>query len=221
MRIAKMVGPFLAFLGLSLGVFAQDAKPAASPPAAEKIYVLDTNHSTIGFVVPIMGMSEVTGKFPDFTGRIVVPDENDLTKSTVEVVIKTASIDTGIEDRDKHLRTADFFDAEKYPEITFKSKKIQKVGDAYAAVGDFTMRGVTKEITIPFQLTGHAKSLGARASLPLNRKDYGVSWSRVMDDGSLFVADVITVDIRLLTRTGKTAEELAKAEAAKKKDGKD
>jgi polyisoprenoid-binding protein YceI len=221
MRIAKMVGPFLAFLGLSLGVFAQDAKPAASPPAAEKIYVLDTNHSTIGFVVPIMGMSEVTGKFPDFTGRIVVPDENDLTKSTVEVVIKTASIDTGIEDRDKHLRTADFFDAEKYPEITFKSKKIQKVADAYAAVGDFTMRGVTKEITIPFQLTGHAKSLGARASLPLNRKDYGVSWSRVMDDGSLFVADVITVDIRLLTRTGKTAEELAKAEAAKKKDGKD
>jgi len=221
MRIAKLTGSSLVLLGLCLQAVAQKAQPAQPAAAVEKIYVLDTNHSTIGFTVPIMGMSEVTGKFPDFTGRIVVPDESDLTKSTVDVVIKTASIDTGIPDRDKHLRTADFFDAEKYPEITFKSKKIQKVGSAYALTGDFTMRGVTKEITIPFQITGHAKTMGARASFPLNRKDYGVSWSRVMDDGSLFVADVVTVELRMLTRTGKTAEELAKAEAAKKAGSKD
>jgi polyisoprenoid-binding protein YceI len=216
MRIAKLIGLSLACLGCCLAAFAQDPTPAV-----EKIYVLDTNHSTIGFSVPIFGMSEVTGKFSDFKGRIVVPDETDLTKSTVDVVIKTASIDTGVEDRDKHLRTADFFDAPTYPEITFKSKKIQKVADAWAVTGDFTMHGVTKELTIPFQLTGHDKTLGARASFPLNRRDYGVSWSRAMDDGSVFVADQVTVELRVLTRTGKTAEELAKAEAAKKAGSKD
>jgi polyisoprenoid-binding protein YceI len=219
MRIVKLIGLSFAFLGLGLAAVAQDAKPAV--PAGEKIYLLDTNHSTIGFAAPILGMSEVTGKFTDFTGRIVVPDETDLTKANVEVAIKTASINSGIADRDKHLRTVDFFDAEKYPEITFKSKKIQKVGNAYAVVGDFTMRGVTKELTIPFELTGHAKTLGARATFPLNRKDYGVSWSRVMDDGSQFVSDVISIELRLLTRTGRTAEELAKAEAAKKAGSKD
>jgi len=194
----KVIGLFFASLGLCLAAFAQDAKPTA-----EKIYVLDTNHSTIGFSVPILGMSEVTGKFSDFTGRIVVPDESDLTKARIDVVINTTSIDTGIADRDKHLRTTDFFDVASHPEITFKSKKIQKVGAAYAVVGDFTMRGVTKEITIPFQVTGHDKVLGARASFPLNRKEYGVSWSRVMDDGAQFVSDMVTVEIRLLTRTGK------------------
>jgi polyisoprenoid-binding protein YceI len=219
MRIAKLIGLSFAFLGFCAGAIAQDAKPAAG--AVEKIYVLDTNHSTIGFSVAIFGMSEVTGKFSDFTGRIVVPDEQDLTKATVDIVIKTASIDTGVEDRDKHLRTADFFDAPSHPEITFKSKKVQKMGTNWAVTGDFTMRGVSKELTIPFQLTGHDKTIGARTSFPLNRKDYGVSWSRVMDDGSVFVADQVTVEIRLLTRTGKTAEELAQAEAAKKAGSKD
>jgi polyisoprenoid-binding protein YceI len=201
---------------------AAPAAPVASGAASgEKIYVIDTNHSTIGFAVPILGMSEVTGKFADFTGRIVVPDETDLTKATVQVVIKTASIDTGIADRDKHLRTADFFDATNYPEITFKSQEIRRVGDGYAVIGDFTMRGVTKRLTIPFQLTGHDKVLGAKATLPLNRRDYGVSWSRVMDNGAQFVADVVTVELRVLTRVGMTAAELAKAEAARKPGAKD
>lgn len=210
-----------SLLTSALGVPAGAQAAAPAPPAAEKIYLVDSNHTTVGFSVPILGMSEVTGKFTDFNGRIVVPDEKDLTKATVEVVIKTASIDTGIADRDKHLRTADFFDAAKYPEITFKSKQIKKVGNLYALIGDFTMRGVTKQLTIPFQLTGHDVALGARATFPLNRKEYGVSWSRVMDDGAQFVSDVVTIELRLLTRTGKTAEELAKAEAAKKAGAKD
>lgn len=200
---------------------AAPAAPAAAAAVGDKIYVIDTNHSTIGFAVSIMGMSEVTGKFVDFTGRIVVPDEADLTKATVQVVIKTSSIDTGIADRDKHLRTADFFDAVNYPEITFKSQEIKRVGEGYAVIGDFTMRGVTKRLTIPFQLTGHEKVLGARATFPLNRRDYGVSWSRVMDNGAQFAADVVTVELRVLTRVGMTAAELAKAEEARKRGAKD
>ena len=214
---AIVLSSLLIPLGSAPG--ARAATPA--PPAAEKIYVIDANHTTVGFSVPILGMSEVTGKFADFSGRIVVPDESDLTRSTVEVVIKTASIDTGIADRDKHLRTADFFAAATYPEITFKSRQIKKLGEVYALIGDLTMRGVTKQLTIPFQLTGHDKVLGARATFPLNRRDYGVSWSRVMDNGSQFVGDVVTIELRLLTRTGKTAAELAKAEAARQPGAKD
>jgi len=224
MRTLEVIALSLLSQGLWLAAGAQAAVPATpAKPVPEKIYLIDSNHTTVGFSVPILGMSEVTGKFTDFNGRIVVPDERDLTKATVEVVIKTASIDTGIADRDKHLRTADFFDAANHPEITFKSKQIKKVGAGplYALIGDFTMRGVTRELTIPFQLTGHDQALGARASFPLKRKDYGISWSRVMDDGSQFVADEVTVELRLLTRTGKTAEELARAEAAKKPGAKD
>jgi polyisoprenoid-binding protein YceI len=211
MCLFKSTGLSLFFAGLCFQAVAQ--------PAAEKIYLFDTNHTTLGFAVPIMALGEVTGKFTDFTGRVVVPAENDLTKATVEVTIKTSSIDTGNEDRDKHLRNTDFFDAENYPEITFKSKKITKLGGSYSLTGDFTMRGVTKEIVIPVQITGHGKSIGARASFPLNRKDYGISYSRIMDDGSAFVSDQVMIELRLLTRTGKTVEELAEAEAAKKDEG--
>jgi len=112
-------------------------------------YPIDTNHSTVGFSVSIMdGLSRVNGKFTDFTVTLT-NDEKDITKSSVNVVIKAASINTGIPARDTHLRSADFFDAEKYPEITFQSKRIEKKGKQLFALGTFTMHGVTKEITLP------------------------------------------------------------------------
>src|SRR6266699_5342132 len=117
-------------------------------------YPIDTNHSTIGFSVSIMnGLSRVNGKFTDFTVTLT-NDEKDITKSSVNVVIKAASINTGIPARDTHLRSADFFDADKYPEITFQSKRIEKKGKQLFALGIFTMHGVSKEITLPFQITG-------------------------------------------------------------------
>ncbi len=117
-------------------------------------YPIDTNHSTVGFSVSIMdGLSRVNGKFTDFTVTLT-NDEKDITKSSVNVVIKAASINTGIPARDTHLRSADFFDAEKYPEITFQSKRIEKKGKQLFALGTFTMHGVSKEIALPFQITG-------------------------------------------------------------------
>ncbi len=110
-------------------------------------YELDIAHSSLSFKISHMVVSKVRGHFNDFSVTIK-EDPNDITKSSVAVVIKTASIDTGNEKRDNHLRSADFFDAEKYPEITFQSKRIEKKDDAYAAIGTLNMHGVSKEITI-------------------------------------------------------------------------
>jgi len=168
-------------------------------------YDIDTNHSTVGFSVPILGgLSRVRGKFMDFTVTIVY-DEADVTKSSVSTVIKTASINTGIERRDNHLRTADFFDAEKYPEITFQSKRIEKKGDQLLAVGTFTMRGVTKEIALPFTITGKytnpangKTNLGVATKLTLNRQDYGIAWRH--KEAPDFVGDEVEIDIALITK---------------------
>ncbi len=195
---------------------------AAGLLRAETIYRIDRNHTTIGFAASILGLSTVTGKFPDFEGNITVPDDGDLAKATVSVQVQAASIDTGIADRDKHLRTSDFFATEKFPQITFKSKSVRKTTDGYVVRGDFSLRGVTKEIEIPLRITGRKdKVFGVHAVFPIHRREYGVSWSRVMEDGSQFVADEVTVEISLLTRAGLSPAEYKKAIENRKPDAKD
>lgn len=168
-------------------------------------YPIDNNHSTVGFSVPIFGgLSQVKGKFMDFAITLN-NDEKDITKSSVSVVIKATSINTGIEGRDRHLRNADFFDVEKYPEITFKSERVEKKGKQFIAHGPLTMHGVTKQIALPFTVTGTHKnpannkfSVGYSAKIVLNRRDYGINYSR--QDSPTFVGDNITVEIELVTR---------------------
>jgi len=168
-------------------------------------YPIDNNHSTVGFSVPILGgLSQVKGKFTDFAITLN-NDEKDITKSSVSVVIKATSVDTGIEGRDRHLRNADFFDVEKYPEITFKSERIEKKGKQFIAHGPLTMHGVTKEIALPFTVTGTFKnpstnkmSVGYSARTVLNRRDFGINYSR--QDNPTFVGDNITIEIELVTR---------------------
>jgi polyisoprenoid-binding protein YceI len=178
---------------------------AVAQVANSRPYPIDNNHSTVGFSVPILGgLSQVKGKFTDFTITLN-NDEKDITKSSVNVVIKATSVDTGIEGRDKHLRNADFFDVEKYPEITFQSQRIEKKGKQFIAHGPLTMHGVTKEISLPFTVTGTFKnpttnkvSVGYSASVVLNRRDFGINYSR--QDNPTFVGDNITVEIELVTR---------------------
>jgi polyisoprenoid-binding protein YceI len=168
-------------------------------------YPIDTNHSTVGFSVPIMdGLSKVNGKFTEFTITLT-NDEKDISKSLVSVVIKAASINTGITARDNHLRSAEFFDVEKYPEITFQSKRIEKKGKQLFAVGTFTMHGVSKEIALPFQITGVNKdpqskkmNLGYSARLVINRRDYGINWSHPSVPN--FVGDNVEIEIDLITK---------------------
>jgi len=177
------------------------------PAAAAPLHVqkFDSNHSTVAFRVPIMGgMSEVEGKFVDFAVDLTY-DEDALAKSGVTATIQSNSIDTGIADRDKHLRSADFFDVAKYPEIRFVSSQIEKTSDGFIAHGALTMRGVTKQIALPFKLAGARRDpekksliLAFTAETHLNRRDYGINWTHSVDP--LFVGDDVTVVIHLLTK---------------------
>lgn len=164
-------------------------------------YIIDKAHSSISFTVTHMTVSKVRGKFKDVSVT-VNEDTKDITKSSVSVVIKAASVNTDNEGRDKHLRSKDFFDVEKYPEITFKSTGIKKKGEKYALVGTFTMHGVSKEIIIPFKITGKLKTkrgtkMGAEAYTIIDRKDYGVSWNKSLDQGGLALGNKINVEINL------------------------
>jgi polyisoprenoid-binding protein YceI len=168
-------------------------------------FSVDTAHSNVGFSVPIAGgLASVSGKFGQFNVNLSF-DETDITKSTVEATIKADSISTGIAARDNHLKTADFFDAAKYPEITFKSKKVEKKGKNLMLTGDFTMHGVTKEISFPFTVVGDcynqkAKTVtppcGFSANLKINRADYGITYAR--KDDANFIGNVIDVNLNML-----------------------
>jgi polyisoprenoid-binding protein YceI len=164
-------------------------------------YVFDKNHSTMGFQVRHL-FSQVPGKFDDFQGKIVF-DEANLQNSTVEVTIKTASVDTGVDMRDKDLRSANFFDAEKFPEITFKSKSVKKTGEATAEVtGDLSMHGVTKEVVLNVELLGKGAGMegktvsGWEAKTNLKRSQFGLSWNKMIE-GTQVVGDDVAIDLRV------------------------
>ncbi|MGA7617215.1 MAG: YceI family protein [Thermoanaerobaculia bacterium] len=171
---------------------------------AGETYVVDSNHSDVTFQIRHL-VSKVSGRFGDFSGTIDF-DRAKPERSSVDFVIRTASIDTNVERRDNHLRSADFFDVQKYPEITFHSTKIVPAGkDRFNVSGDFTMHGVTKQITLPVTITGFMKDPGGKeragfeASTVLDRKDYGVVWNRTLDSGGYLLGDDVTIEIALET----------------------
>ena len=191
---------------LFLAILLANLSTVSGPPVASVKYSVDANHSTVGFSIPILdGVSSVRGKFTDFAIDIDY-DETDITKSSVTAKIKAASIDTGVEARDKHLRTADFFEVEKYPEITFQSSKIVKKGKGFIAIGTFTMHGVSKEISIPFTSTGKFYNpitkknlMGFSAKLQLDRREYGMTWKHSAVPN--WVGDLVTIELDILVRT--------------------
>ncbi|MGH7600744.1 MAG: YceI family protein [bacterium] len=177
-----------------LGIF------AATGFAQEK-YEIDPTHSNVSFTVRHMVIAKVSGGFKEFSGSILY-DEKDLTKSSVNVTIKTGSINTQNERRDNHLRSEDFFNAAKDSVITFASKKIEKRGDGFVAVGDLTIRSVTKPVELPFKILGkiedaRGKRIGIEAGLTLDRFDYGVKWDRTIESGGLVVSKEVDVNLTL------------------------
>ncbi len=196
---------FKIFLAIALAICFVSALPASATYNNAAQYVVDKNHSNVGFAVPILGgLSKVSGKFTDFDVQINY-DESDITKSSVTANIKATSIDTGIENRDKHLRNADFFDVEKFPEITFQSKRIEKKGNKLTAFGTFTMHGVSREVALPFTITGRYKdpkdgamSLGFSSRLTLNRQEYGIAYRN--KDRPTFIGDEVEIELDLIMR---------------------
>lgn len=185
--------------------FATAAIPAQ---AAVEVHTIDKGHSDVSFQIRHL-VSKVRGKFNDYQGTINLDPAN-LERSSVEFTIQAASIDTGLPDRDKHLRGEDFFWADKHPAITFKSKSIKKVDqDTYNVTGTLNMRGVAKEITLPVTYLGTVKDPwgnekgGFETEITLNRKDYGINWNSALDNGGVVLSDEVTIAVNLETQKKK------------------
>jgi polyisoprenoid-binding protein YceI len=177
---------------------------AASGLRAADTYTIDKAHSDVSFTIRHFA-SKVHGRFADFEGSIQA-DTAKPEASSVVFTIKSTSIDTNNSNRDNDLRSDNFFDVAKFPEISFKSSKIAATGkDAYAVTGTFTMHGVSKEMTLPVTYLGTMKDPrgNERASFELNtklnRKDFGISWNKSLDNGSLMLSDEVEVTVDLET----------------------
>lgn len=179
------------FLFLAVSVFAQTN------------WTVDKSHSKVGFSVSHLVIAEVEGKFNNFDGNISTNGEN-FEDAKIDFTVDVNSIDTDNEGRDKHLKSDDFFNAEKFPKITFKGKSMTKVGDKkYKLIGDFTMRDVTKEIALDVKFNGTTKDpwgnikAGFKITGEVNRFDYGLKWNKTVETGGLVVGDIVTLTINL------------------------
>lgn len=164
-------------------------------------YTLDPAHTRLGFVARHAMVTKVRGSFHELEGGGHL-DQEDPSKSRVELTIKTDSIDTGNPDRDAHLRSNDFFDMEKYPEIKFVTTEVEKVDDEnYKVTGDLTIKDVTKPVTVDFEFTGAAvdpfgnQRVGFEGRTTINRKDWGVNWNAALEAGGVLVSDKVTLEL--------------------------
>jgi polyisoprenoid-binding protein YceI len=165
---------------------------------------IDPSHSQITFSVRHMMISNVRGRFENFTGTVEFDEQAPTTRSSVEVQIEAASINTRDERRDAHLKSADFLNAEKYPYLVFKSKRVEAI-DAHRGriIGDLTIRDVAKEVTLDVEYAGQSKSpwgaisAGFEARAKINRKDWGLNWNLALETGGVLVGDEIAVEIEL------------------------
>jgi len=169
-------------------------------PALTGSYNLDVTHSRLGFVARHAMVTKVRGSFTDFTGTAVL-DAEDPSRSHAEVTIQVASVDTGNAQRDEHLRTNDFFDAETYPEIRFVSTKAEQLDDDnYRLTGDLTIKGITKEVAVDFDFTGLVtdpwgnQRAGFEGKTVINRKDWGVNFNAALEAGGVLVSEKITLE---------------------------
>ena len=169
---------------------------------ATRTYKIDKSHSEAIFQVRHL-VTKVRGRFTDFEGAIEFNEANP-EQSSVHFTINTTSIDTAEPDRDKHLRSADFFEVDKFPQITFVSKRIVKRGaETYDVTGDLSIHGVTKEVVLPVAHMGKAKDpwgndrIGFEAESSLNRKDYGLHWNAALETGGFLVGDDVKISLEI------------------------
>jgi polyisoprenoid-binding protein YceI len=186
------------------------ALTASVATAAPHAYVVDKGHSEAGFKVRHM-LTKTAGRFDDFAGKILFDPEKP-ESSSVEFRIRAASIDTDLPDRDKHLRSGDFFDAENHPEIVFKSESIRRTGkDLFDVTGTLSIRGIEKRITLPVTYYGQSRDpwggdrVGFSTAVTLNRKDFGMVWNKALDQGGFLLGDEVWVTLEIEAAKDKTA----------------
>lgn len=188
----KAIAVLLSTVFMSVSVFAKDYQAGN--------YQIDVAHSKVGFEIPHLVISTVEGKFTDYKGTIKL--DKKFNRSKFDVVINTKSIDTSIAKRDEHLRSADFFDVEKFPEIKFVSTKVTGTPEKFTIAGNLTMKGVTKPVTLEGQYLGSVKDgfgnhkAAFSAKTTLDRKEFGLTWSNMVEAGPV-VGDKVTVDLKI------------------------
>jgi polyisoprenoid-binding protein YceI len=217
----KRAAFLLGFAFIALFIFSNSGIEAVNPSITEKFagrdkdkkkkdttdytgtYSFDKAHSAISFRVKHMGLVEVLGFFRDFKGTVDY-NAKDVGKSTVEFTAQAISIDTGVAGRDTHLKSADFFEVDKFKEITFKSTKVEKKGKGWILTGDFTMKGVTKSISFPFNIAGFLPAgersgakMGITAATTINRRDYGVNYGSNLPNGAPMLSDDVKIDLQI------------------------
>jgi polyisoprenoid-binding protein YceI len=163
-------------------------------------YVLDPSHTRIGFIARHLMVTKVRGNFGEFDGTITIAE--DPAKSTAQATIKALSIETGVTDRDNHLRSGDFFEAEKYPELTFANARVvAQKGTKFTVLGDLTIKGVTKEVELDVELDGVVtdpfgnEKLAVSARTEINREDFGMSWNAALETGGVLVSQKVVIEI--------------------------
>ncbi|RYG47954.1 polyisoprenoid-binding protein [bacterium] len=209
LALATLVVPvaFAAVVAFHPGV--AYAEPAYAQPGAEiafqntGAYTVDPAHTSVGFEIEHLGISKVQGRFSKTAGTLFADPKN-LAASNIQVTITTDSVDTAVPPRDAHLKSPDFFEVAKFPEITFKSTKISKKGKGFVAEGDFTMKGVTKKVSIPFRVFGPITDpwkntrIGIVSDpIQLNRQDYGIAYNDKLPDGTPAVGNEVTIKLSL------------------------
>lgn len=169
-------------------------------PIQPGTWTIDPVHSTVGFSVKHLMVSKVRGKFETFSGAITVAQDG---TPSVSAEIAVSSINTGNEQRDGHVRSADFFDAENYPTATFVSTGVRPDGDDYVLAGDFTLKGVTRPVELKLEFNGVNPGMGAgpvagfEASTVINRKDFGIDIEMPLEGGGVVVGDKITITLEI------------------------
>ncbi len=168
-----------------------------------KLWNIDTTHSSINFSVRHMVFAKVRGRFGEWSGAVRL-DPNDLTRSSVEVEVQSASIDTGVKDRDNHLRSPDFFDVERFPALRFKSTKVEQTSaERYRLHGELTIRDITREVVLDVEHGGRAKDpwgntrAAFTASTSVNRNDFGLTWNQLLETGGVLVGERIDIELEV------------------------
>lgn len=174
-----------------------------APSTVTGTYAIDASHSRVGFVARHAMVTKVRGSFNEFEGTGYF-DADQPANSHLELVIKTASIDTRNADRDGHLRGNDFFDMDEYPKITFRSTSVEQTGHAeYRVTGDLTIKGITKPVSVDFDYTGAVvdpwgnQRIGLEGNTTINRKDWGVSWNAALEAGGVLVSEKVTLEFEV------------------------